>query len=71
MPTPWLEMTVIEANNESLKNAKEREMTMSELYVFFGLWLLMATVVGFTHQDLFSSCDYDDEDFPCSYRLAK
>ncbi len=49
MPTPWLEMTVLEATNESLKNAKEPEMTMPELYVFFGLWLLMGTVVGFAY----------------------
>ena len=48
MPTPWLEMTVLEATNKSLKNAKEPEMTIPELYVFFGLWFLMATADGFT-----------------------
>ena len=69
MPTPWLEMTVLEATNESLKNAKEPEMMMPELYVFFGLWLLMATVVWFSHRDFFISRDYDEEDFPCPYCL--
>ena len=48
MPTDFVENIIIVGTNSSLKEAGEAETSLGELLVFLGLWLLMATVIGFT-----------------------
>ncbi len=71
MPVNFHENTVVVGTSASLNEAGESETSLGELLVFLGLWLLMATVIGFTHQDFFSSSEYDEEEFPCPYRLSR
>lgn len=71
MPVDFLENTMVVGTSASLKEAGESETSLGELLVFLGLWLLMATVIGFTRRDFFSSREYDKEEFPCPYRLSR
>ncbi len=65
MPVDFLENTKVAGTSTPLKEAGESETSLGELLVFLGLWLLMATVIGFTHRNFFSSREYDKEEFPC------
>ncbi len=47
LPIKWISETIIDATNESLKDAKEAETCMGKFLVFIGLWFLMNTVIGF------------------------
>ena len=71
MPVDFLENTMVVGTSTLLKEAGESETSLGELLVFLGLWLLMATVIGFTRRDFFSSCEYDEEEFPCPYHLSR
>ncbi len=71
IPIIWISETIIDATNESLKDAKEAETCMGKFLVFIGLWFLMNTVIGFTRHEYFSSREYNKETFACPYCLAK
>lgn len=70
-PMAWLENTCVVNTSKSLEEAGYAPTCVGEILRFIGLWLLMATVVGFSRRDFFSSRDFCETDAPCPYRLGK
>jgi hypothetical protein len=70
-PLSWLVDICIKNTSKSLMDAGHTPTNLGELTRFFGLWFLMASVVGFSRRDFFSSRDYHETDAPCPYRLSK
>jgi hypothetical protein len=63
--------SVGENTSDSLHAASLQPTSFGEMCQFIGLWLLIATDVGFPCHDFFTSRDYDEKNAPCPYRLAK
>ena len=70
-PIEWFKTYVVENTSDSLRAAGLQPTSFGEMCRFLGLWLLIATVVGFPHRDFFTNRDYDKKNAPCPYRLAK
>ena len=70
-PLSWLVDVCIENTSKSLMDAGHTPTNLGELTRFFGLWFLMASVVGFSRRDFFSSREYHETDAPYPYHLSK
>jgi hypothetical protein len=71
VPIEWFKTSVVENTSDSLRAAGLQPTSFGKMCRFLGLWLLIATVVGFPRRDFFTNRDYDEKNAPCPYRLAK
>lgn len=53
-PMKYISEILVEETSKSLISEKKDPTSVGEMLVFIGLWLLMATVVGFSRRDFFS-----------------
>lgn len=70
-PFQWLTTVLLGMTNKSLATQGEAEVTLGELLRYLGLWMLMATVGGFSRDDFWSDSVHDEEDKPCPYNFKK
>ncbi len=66
-----MEEVLLAETNKAMRTLKKDDITWGELVRYLGLWLLMATVNGFSRDDFWDPEPFNQETKPCPYRLNK
>jgi len=68
-PLVWMKNVLLKKTSDALKDDGQDELTFGELLRYIGLWLLMATCSGWTHDDYWSPEPFDEKHRPCPYNF--